>query len=133
MKILQAVLWLILCGWSFSVLARGYPNYGGTSLEPFEQLLVTIVILIGSVFAYGFLSSSISEWKQRQAMTAEQKASVQRDSLAWALIGYLIVAFFLSAPVFFAIKWLGSRDLLIQTWYWVWTAAFVGLTFIRRT
>gem|GEM_PF-3489818 len=66
-------------------------------------------------------------------MTAEQKASVQRDSLAWALIGYLIVAFFLSAPVFFAIKWLGSRDLLIQTWYWVWTAAFVGLTFIRRT
>lgn len=133
MKILQSVLWLIPCCWSYTALARGYPNYGGTSLGPFEQLLATIGILIGSVFAYGFLSSSVDEWKQRQVMTAEQKASVQRDSLAWALIGYLIVTFFLSAPVFFAIKWFGSRDLLTQTWYWVWIAAFVGLTFIRRT
>lgn len=132
MKNLKSVFWFVLLGISNVVLAQRYDmeeSYG-SSVDPVLNFILSVG---GTIAAYWYLGLSYSEWYQRKQMTSDERANVVKENLFLAIIGYLIVAVFLSIPIFFVIKLIGGYELFVQTRFFVWAATFSVLTYLRRT
>ena len=91
---------------------------------------------IGSIlcigFSWWFIATSLTERKERR----KSGIKVERDGIGLliiSLIGYALVATFLSAPFLFIIKWIGGVSLVKEYWQAIIFTAFCIVTYIRQT
>ncbi|MGZ8947592.1 MAG: putative four-helix membrane protein [Methylococcaceae bacterium] len=105
----------------------------GVSSGGGSDLLGHLLIFVGAIAAYFYLFSSYEEWKKRKV--ENEKPQKKNGTADWALtiIGYLVVALFISLPFLLIIKWVGSVVILRQYWLWAYTPSFIILAYFRRT
>lgn len=130
---LIAIFWSeIACADRFGVDEDGGYDSGATDHAGGNPLAALIAIVL-SVLAYGYLFSSYQDWKNRRV---GQENPPKLDGVTeWvvAVVGYLIVAVFISFPVLLVVKWVASAAVVRECWYLVYFPSFILLAYFRRT
>lgn len=128
----------MLCSLSNSVMGNPFaiePEYlrvdgdGGDG----GKSIMDIIFLICSIAAYAYLFSSYAQWKQRKITNDAPK--VMNGAAEWgpAIVGYLVVAVFISFPILLITKWIASAAYVRDIWYWVYVPSFLLLMYFRRS
>lgn len=113
---------------NFPVLANRYDiheDYGRNSGGPFDILLG----IICSFAAYLFLSSSYESWKLRRL----NNEKIERENILISLLGYTVVAFFLTVPVMLVIKMFGGVQTVKDLWVSIFVICYMIIAFLRLT
>tara|TARA_Y100000780_G_C13658374_1_gene407457 strand:- start:711 stop:1088 length:378 start_codon:yes stop_codon:yes gene_type:complete len=102
-----------------------HEDYGGSSGGPFDILFG----IICSFAAYLFLSGSYQSWKLRRL----NNEKIERDNLLISLIGYAVVAFFLTVPIMLVIKMFGGAQAVKDLWVSIFALCYMIIAFLRLT
>lgn len=139
MKFKLRIVLVVLCFISNSVLGNPFaiePEYlrldsygGGVGDDP----IMDIIFLICAIAAYAYLFSSYKQWEQRKITNDAPKAMNGASEWGPAIVGYLVVAVFISFPILLITKWIASAAFVRDIWYWVYIPSFLLLVYFRRS
>lgn len=105
-----------------------YDDSGGGGTGIFDILVVIACV----IFSFVFLACSYEEWRKRRESGEKVNRSGFSNVIA-ILIGYSLIALFLSVPFLYAIKLYGGVAAVKDYWLPVGIVCFGVVAFLRQT